>query len=527
MRLKLRDKILLGFGLVFVANLLALIYGTLVFISIESKAASIEKKWVPATRLVRDVTHDLQEIRSNNLGHVIFGQVEAMAVFESRRQGAVLRATANLEFLKAHLVGTRHEGRADLFGSQLLEFVRVTDQTIALSRVGDKEAARRWVQVQGTPVYDAAVTAGSDLLTEVDGEAERAAVEARSLTVRARNNLLWSAGLTLAWTILVGVVLAISLSKPLLLLTEAARRVARGELSEVKPIPVSDTGEIGLLAEAFNVMVGRIRLTQEGLEELVRRRTAELERVNQELVGADKHKSQFLAMTTHELRTPLTLILGYGEDLLDESVGSLNDKQKRCLEKVQSSARGLLSLVNELLDFSRVEAGKVRLEYSVFPAGQLLDELAEEGRALATKVGVLFSYRFAAGRPGDTLCGDRGRLGQIILNLLANATKFTPSGGEIQLVGSVEPEQLVIEVRDTGPGIDLALQTAIFEAFEQGAAPLTLKTGGFGLGLPLARRLAELHGGTLEVESQAGRGSRFTVRVPRWPFREAEADRGG
>lgn len=521
----------MGFGLVFAANLLVLGYSVIVFINVESKALAIEKKWVPATRLVRDATFDLYDIRSNNLGHVIFNQPVALDAFEAGRSLAIQRAAADLTALKMHLAGTGHFQLAEIFESQLREFTRVTDRTIELSREGNKDAARAWVQTQGTLVYDVAAASGRRLLSLVDSEAQRAIVAAQASSGRARTNLVWAAGLTLVWTLVVGTLLSAGLSRPLVQLTEAARKVARGRLTEVAPVEIKDSDEIGVLAEAFNLMIGEIRSTQEGLEELVRKRTAELEKANEDLVRADKHKGQFLAMTTHELRTPLTLILGYGEDLLDGSAGPLNDRQRRFLEKMQISAKTLLDLVNELLDFSRVEAGKMRLAYSAFPVGRLFDDLKDKGSALASMAGAGFRAELNGDSSG-MVWADRNRISQVVLNLLANAAKFTPAGGGIDLIFSVEPDRLEVEVGDTGVGIERSAWERIFEAFEQGPAPANpqgTRAGGFGLGLPLARRLAELHAGTLEVTSRPGQGSRFTLRIPRWPAnrQDHDLDEGG
>ena len=267
-----------------------------------------------------------------------------------------------------------------------------------------------------------------------------------------------------------------------------------------------------------------------GLEEKVRERTAALEAANLELTEANRHKSAFLANMSHELRTPLNSIIGFSEVLEDGTFGPLTERQRLYVQNILSSGEHLLSLITDILDLSKIEAGKMDLRLSRFPLGEGLAEAVEVIRGQAMGKSITLTLEADATLP--ILTADPGKFRQISLNLLSNAVKFTPDGGRVSvtaraasLEGPRGPVPAVeVAVADTGIGIEAADQERIFREFEQVDGSYARKYAGTGLGLALTRKLVELHGGTIRVESAgAGRGSTFRMRLPlRPPVLEGE-----
>ena len=231
---------------------------------------------------------------------------------------------------------------------------------------------------------------------------------------------------------------------------------------------------------------------------------------------ANQHKSEFLANMSHELRTPLNAIIGFSEVLLQRMFGELNPKQEEYLQDVLSSGRHLLSLINDILDLSKVEAGRMELELSRFDLPQALQDTLVLVRERAVRHGIDLSLE-SDPRLG-TLVADERKLKQVMLNLLSNAVKFTPEGGRVEVRAQPANGGVEISVADTGIGIAPENQELIFEEFRQVGGDYAHKREGTGLGLTLARRLVELHGGRLWVKSQVGQGSTFTFSVPERPW---------
>ncbi len=251
------------------------------------------------------------------------------------------------------------------------------------------------------------------------------------------------------------------------------------------------------------------------LDDKVRQRTRQLEDALESAESANRAKSEFIASTSHELRTPLNVILGMSEVLLERSLGELNSRQQESIAAIDESGRHLLSLINDLLDLSKIEAGKFSLS-------------VQETDIRATCEASLRFVRTAADRKRhrlelhcppelDFVTADQRRLKQILVNLLSNAVKFTADEGHIRLEVAAAPSatEVIFRVIDNGIGITREQQALLFRAFYQVDGALTRRHGGTGLGLALARRMAELHGGTLTVESEPGRGSCFTLTLPR------------
>ncbi len=233
---------------------------------------------------------------------------------------------------------------------------------------------------------------------------------------------------------------------------------------------------------------------------------------SQQLEAASRHKSEFLANMSHELRTPLNAIIGFSEVLLERMFGEVNEKQTEYLRDILSSGQHLLSLINDILDLSKIEAGRLELELTKFHLPVALENAIMLVRERATRHGIALDLA-VDDRLGDFV-GDERKVRQILLNLLSNAVKFTPEGGRVSVKAALANGSVEISVSDTGIGIAPEDQDAIFEEFRQVGSDDDRKREGTGLGLTLAKKFVEMHGGKIWVESQVGKGSTFTFTLP-------------
>ncbi len=279
-------------------------------------------------------------------------------------------------------------------------------------------------------------------------------------------------------------------------------------------------------ARLFNTIrreKAELKSLNEHLEARVMDRTRELTRANEELVRASQAKSQFLSNMSHELRTPLTSINGFSEFLLDGYVGPLNEAQSRYLTNINVSGKHLLELINGILDLSKIEAGKSSLKPELVDVGRLLDEVMLVLEGYANKAMVRLKLQCADEIPDLLL--DRTKFKQILYNLCSNAIKFSPEGGEVTVTVAYDKASFIsgreeqyatlsVAVRDQGIGISPEDQATIFNPFEQADGSHTRHFEGTGLGLTLTKRLVEMHGGRIELESAVGEGSCFSFVVP-------------
>ncbi|MEW5762231.1 MAG: HAMP domain-containing sensor histidine kinase [Bacillota bacterium] len=245
------------------------------------------------------------------------------------------------------------------------------------------------------------------------------------------------------------------------------------------------------------------------VRDIVRR----LREENERLLRTSRLKDEFLASISHELRTPLTSIIGFAELLLDDAAKrELGPREREYVGLILESSRQLLAVVNDLLDIAKIEAGKMELHRKEFALSPLLEECLAMFREKSFRQKIILKINV----PGDvgTLTADPRRVKQVVCNLLANALRFTPAGGRVTLTACRRAREVEISVRDTGPGIPPEYHDRIFNAFEQVYRSLPAGDTGTGLGLAIARRLVELHGGRIWVESQPGQGSCFYFTLP-------------
>ena len=348
---------------------------------------------------------------------------------------------------------------------------------------------------------------------------------------------IWRTALLLAAFLAVGVGLSVLLARrlvrPVKQIRTAAARIGAGAYDE--RIELRRRDELGGLADELNGMAASLRASVQGLEQKVEERTrelqralAELSRKGRQLEVASQHKSDFLANMSHELRTPLNAIIGFSQVLRQRLFGPINEKQEEYLDDILSSGHHLLSLINDVLDLSKVEAGQVELEVAWFSLSEALERGVVMVREPASKRGVAVALELAP--DVDLVEGDERRLRQVVFNLLSNAVKFTPEGGSIVVASERVDGEVWVSVADTGPGIVAEERERIFEEFHQTDVGVQQREG-TGLGLALSKRLVELHGGRIWVESDYGHGSCFVFTLPireadrRWPASESSSSR--
>jgi signal transduction histidine kinase len=340
--------------------------------------------------------------------------------------------------------------------------------------------------------------------TEIGRLAGKTRARANALVSANHSSYTHSRGLLIglgagsfALALALGLLLSWSVVAPLRRTQERLSEIAGGDFSEHVVVPNRD--EIGALAADVNRM------------------NDELRRLYGELETASRHKSDFLATMSHELRTPLNAIIGFSEVLHEQMFGELNDRQIAYVKDVLEAGKHLLSLINDVLDLAKIEAGKMELTLSQVALPDLLRSAVSMQSERAGRGGI--ELRLLTEPDEITITADERRVRQIVYNLLSNAVKFTPTDGNVDIAARLDDGQVEIAVTDTGPGIPAEDHETIFEEFEQSGD--NKQAEGTGLGLPLSRKLVELHGGHLWVESELGRGSTFHFTLP--VRRESEA----
>jgi signal transduction histidine kinase len=334
------------------------------------------------------------------------------------------------------------------------------------------------------------VAAVTPVTQQAQARANALAAQSRSSFTHSRNLLLGVSGVSLVLALALGLLISWSLVVPLRRTGVRMAEIAAGDFAGYLDVPNRD--EIGTLAANVNQM------------------SEELGHVYDELETASRHKSDFLATMSHELRTPLNAIIGFSEVLHEQMFGELNEQQRAYVVDILAAGRHLLSLINDVLDLAKIEAGRMELEPTDVSIPAVLGSAVSMHKERAERSGITLDL--ATDPEEITVFADERRVRQVVFNLLSNAIKFTPTGGRVDVTARVDDGAVEIAVADTGPGIPAEDHEVIFEEFEQSASGKEAE--GTGLGLPLSRKLVELHGGRLWLESEVGRGSTFRFTLP-------------
>ena len=291
--------------------------------------------------------------------------------------------------------------------------------------------------------------------------------------------------------------------KPIERLTTAVTTVTRtGDLTT--KVDVISKDEVGQLGRAFNDLSVKLQSTYANLEQQIAEKTAHLQKAVLALERANKMKSEFLANMSHELRTPLNAIIGFAEVLRDKISGDLNDEQLDFVSDIHSSGLHLLQMINDILDLSKVEAGRMELQYEIFPVHDAIEDVYTILKGLASKKHLELKTTILT--DVKDIEADRVKFKQILYNLLSNAIKFTPENGHINVEAGIMDDMLQVSVSDTGIGMKPDDKEKVFKEFWQADSSFARKYEGTGLGLALTKRIVEMHGGNIRFESEYEKG---------------------
>jgi signal transduction histidine kinase len=372
------------------------------------------------------------------------------------------------------------------------EFIQVVTQAVELIRQGRTVEGRELQLTRATPLADRLERLTNELVNKAEAEMVASVEASHAAYVDSQRALVVFAVVSIALALALGYGISSSLIGPVKQMETRMRELAGGDFSKRVEVPNRD--ELGALATDLNRMSDQLGSLYGQLE------------------AASRHKSEFLANMSHELRTPLNAVIGFSEVLQEQMFGELNDKQKEYVHDIHASGKHLLSLINDILDLSKIEAGKVDLELSTFHLPSSLEGTLTLVRERATRHGIEVGLK-VDDKLGEIVADER-KVRQVLLNLLSNAVKFTPDGGRVDVRAEAVDSAVQIAVRDTGIGIAPEDQELIFEEFRQVGNDLFRKREGTGLGLTLARKFVELHGGRIWVQSEPGKGSTFTFTLP-------------
>jgi len=379
----------------------------------------------------------------------------------------------------------------DQVRKEYARFTAVASHAIDLIRNGRAAEAKQSELAELGPLADKLERLTNQLVNRAEADMVAGIDASRQTYARSQMLVAAVALASFVLTLVLGHAISRSVIDPVRILHDGLNRIAAGDFTQRIEVPNRD--ELGELAAHVNS-------TCEELEQLYR-----------SLEEASRHKSQFLANMSHELRTPLNAILGFSELLLDGIYGDPPEKMRSAVVRIQRNGKHLLGLINDVLDLSKIEAGQLRLSLADYSVEEMVNGVYTSVESLAAekKLGL----RIAVPPRLPPARGDERRLTQALFNLVGNAIKFTDAG-EVRIEVEAEGDSYKFSVRDTGPGIDEADQAKIFQEFQQVDNSITKVKGGAGLGLAIAKRIVEMHGGRIWIESRLGQGAEFSFMVP-------------
>ena len=416
----------------------------------------------------------------------------AFATPDERHVDAAIRQIAQTRYSIDRLEFVASE-EADLVarvGATHNDFAATTLQMLDLLRTGHTAEAQP-LQTQALALADRIERLTNELVHRAEAEVADSIESSRQADAQSRTVVLGFAAASIALAVIIGVALALSISGPLRAIGGRVERIAAGDFTE--HVHVENRDELGALAANIDRMNDQLGLLYAQLQ------------------AANRHKSEFLSNMSHELRTPLNAIIGFSEVLLQRLFGELNAKQADYLQDILDSGKHQLTLVNDILDLSKVEAGRMELELSSFSLKETVNSSVAMLRERAARRGIALEVE--CDPSVDTMEADQRKVKQVLFNLLSNAVKFTPEGGKITVRARTASDFAEISVQDTGVGIAPEDQSRIFEEFAQASSGKTTEAS-TGLGLTIAKKFVELHGGAITLESAVGVGSTFTFSLP-------------
>ena len=441
----------------------------------------LQRKIAAYRQLQHDTTSQLYSVSS------------ALVVPEERTLDATLRQLNQFGYDLDRLQFVAKD-EVDLLGQvrdDYEKFIAVVTHAVELIREGKVKEGRELELTQAGPLADRLERITNQLVNRAEADMV-ASIEGGEEAYRtSRWIVIGFAVASIGLALVLGYVISWSLIDPVQRMDTRLREIAAGDFS--RHVAVVNRDELGALAANLNRM------------------NDELGRVYRELAAASRHKSEFLANVSHELRTPMNAILGFNELILDGIYGDVPSEVKVPLTDIQNSGKHLLRLINNVLDLSKIEAGRMELT----PAEYLVQDTVERVRASLGSLAAQKGVDFVTAVPPDlpTALADAGRITQCLMNLAGNALKFTREG-RVEIAVELRGDLLYYRVTDTGIGIAEGQLDTIFGEFHQGDATITREFGGTGLGLSITKKIVEMHGGRIWVESELGKGSSFCFVIP-------------
>jgi len=426
----------------------------------------------------------------------LYGVTAALLLSDERALDAALRQLNQFGYDVDRLQFVAKD-EVELLGKFRGEYDRLTDvvtQVVQLIRTGRTSEARALQLAQAGPLADRLERLTNKLVNEAEADMI-AAIDASEQAYRTSQWTVIAFALgSIVLALGLGYAISWSLIGPVKEIEARLSQIAAGDFTQ--RLHVINRDELGVLADDVNRTCERLGLLYQQLE------------------AASRHKSEFLANTSHELRTPLNAILGYTDLIQDNIYGEVPDRIREVLDRVRSNGRHLLGLINDVLDLSKIEAGRLTLSVAEYSMREVVQTAITATANLAAEKHLGLTAAISENLPSGQ--GDERRLTQVVLNLVGNAIKFTEKG-EIIVKATAADGAFQISVSDTGPGIAARDQERIFEEFQQVDSSSTRRKGGTGLGLSISKRIIELHGGRIWVESELGRGSSFRFTLPLRP----------
>ena len=455
----------------------------------------LQRKIAAYRQLQHDTTSQLYSVSS------------ALLVPDERTLEATLRQLNQFGYDLDRLAFVTQD-EVELFGrvrEDYEEFIKIVTLVIELIRTGRAADGRELQLSRAGPLADRLERLTNELVNKAEADMVAGIEASHDAYVTSQRVVMGFAVGSVLLALVLGYAISWSLIGPVKQMDIRLREIAGGDFA--RRVEVGNRDELGALATNLNRM------------------SDELGRLYRQIEAANQHKSEFLANMSHELRTPLNAILGFSEVLAERMFGEVNEKQAEYLQDILSSGRHLLSLINDILDLSKVEAGRLELELGRFHLPTAMDNALTLVRERATRHGITLTQTVDQ-RVGDIVADER-KVKQVLLNLLSNAVKFTPEGGRVGLSVTAAEDGITIAVSDTGIGIAPEDQAAIFEEFRQVGREDARKQEGTGLGLTLAKKFVELHGGRIWVQSQLGQGTTFSFTLPVRLDERGASDQGG